>query len=96
MDKDARYRAAHPERCRAASKASYEKNREAAIEKKRQFYQDNKEAILLARKEDKQMCPICQIEYGRLYLDKHLKNRHKILPENLVCVKASGPAPVSV
>lgn len=96
MDKDARYRAAHPERCRAASKASYEKHREEAIAKKRAKYQEHREAILLARKEDKQMCPICQISYGRLYLDKHLKNRHKISPQDLVCIKASGPALVAV
>ena len=96
MDKDARYRAAHPERCRAASKASYEKNREVAIEKKRQFYQANKEAILLARKADTQLCPLCNIKYGRLYLDKHLRNRHAVSPENLVCVKAGGSAPVAV
>ena len=96
MDKDARYRAAHPERCRAASKASYDKNREVAIEKKRQFYQANKEAILLARKADTQLCPLCNINYGRLYLDKHLRNRHGVSPEQLICKPAGGSAPVSV
>ena len=90
MDKHALYRANHPERCRAASRASYEKNREEAIAKKRAKYQENREAILLARKADTQLCPLCNIKYGRLYLDKHLRNRHGVSPENLVCVKAGA------
>ena len=61
-----------------------EKHGERLREMKRQKYQENREAILQKGRNDKQECPICKIEYRRLYLKRHLLSRHKF-DEEIIC-----------
>ena len=41
-------------------------------------YRENRESILLAKKEDRANCPLCQLDYRRLYIPRHLVTRHKL------------------
>ena len=87
LTRDQRYRMRHPERVKRHQKECYERYRERNIERKRQYYMANKERILQEYKDDKKLCPICQIAYKRLYLPKHMTIRHKLteLPPDLTC-----------
>ena len=40
-------------------------------------YQLHREAILKRGKEDRASCPLCGLEFRRLYIPKHIKARHK-------------------
>jgi hypothetical protein len=71
-----------------------EANREKINEKRRvkystehrkAEYQEKREEILRKGKEDRSNCPLCGLDFRRLYIKKHLITRHKLteLPENL-------------
>ena len=69
------------------SKEYLDRHREEINERRRHKYDadarkrkylENRDAILQKCKEDKAMCPICQIEYHRPYLKTHLTCRHKM------------------
>ena len=75
---DKAYRERHPERVKQQRLACYLKYREQNLAKKRAYYEKNKERILAMNKADVQLCPICKINYKRLYLTKHLENRHNL------------------
>ena len=85
MQKHKTFRERHPERVKAASRASYEKYRDVYLQTKRERYELQKEDF----KQDVKQCPICQINYRRTYLKKHMLNRHKMseeeLPTDLCC-----------
>ena len=82
------------------TKEYQDKNREIINEKRRskynseerkQHYKQNREQILAALKQDRVNCPLCGLDYGRLYLTKHIATRHnkprvciqQAIPENL-------------
>ena len=48
-------------------------------------YQEKREEILRKGKEDRANCPLCGLDFRRLYIKKHIITRHKLkeLPENL-------------
>ena len=46
--------------------------------RRKEEYQQKREDILRRAKEDRLSCPICTIQYRRLYLKVHLQNRHKL------------------
>ena len=85
MLKHQNYRERHPDRVKAASQACYQKYRDVYLQKKRERYELQKEEF----KKDVKQCPICQIDYRRMYLKKHMLNRHKMseeeLPTDLCC-----------
>ena len=60
----------------------YMKNRERILEKKREYYHNNKDEICFKYRIDKVECPLCiGVLYRRSYLQKHLETRH-----NKTCV----------
>jgi hypothetical protein len=76
-----------------------EANREKINERKRNKYSselrkaeyaETREVILKKGKEDRAICPLCNLDFRRLYIKKHIITRHKIdPPENLkelICV----------
>ena len=96
IDKHARYRLAHPQRTRAATAAwyalhrddvlqkrrdRYHANGEALKEQRREHYVANREAILAKARSQKTECPHCHLMYTSWYLKKHLETRHKIFSE---------------
>ena len=83
MDKYARYRKTHPERVKESDRKYIEKNRESRNLKKREDYMRDRNNILEKSRTDLKQCPICTINYRRLYLPHHMVNRHKIQRENL-------------
>ena len=60
----------------AESSVEFCNNSEA---RKRRYYA-NREDILQKCREDKALCPLCQIEFHRPYLKYHLSGRHKLEP----------------
>ena len=70
-----------------------EANRETINLKRRQRYntdyrkaeyQEKREEILRKGKEDRANCPLCNLDFRRLYIRKHIVTRHKTNPpENL-------------
>ena len=46
-------------------------------EKRREKYASSREKILKKQKEDREMCPICNLSFRRLYLPKHMQ-RHAL------------------
>lgn len=83
MDRHERYRRAHPERIQESDRKYIEKNRENRNAKKRENYMRDREKILERSRNDLKVCPICAINYRRLYLPHHMTKRHKIEKENL-------------
>ena len=45
-------------------------------------YQQNREDILKRGKEDRSNCPLCGLDFRRLYIPKHVVTRHKISKED--------------
>jgi len=77
MDKDKRYRAKHPERCREIQKRYYESHREEISRKKREWYDKNKETIVRIRKPvERVQCELCRLTFVKTYIDKHIATRH--------------------
>ncbi len=71
-----------------------EANREKINEKRRDKYsaelrkaeyQMKREEILQKGKDDRAICPLCGLDFRRLYIKKHVVTRHKLStpPENL-------------
>ena len=55
-----------------------QKRREKYVSRDRKAeYQLHREAILKRGKEDRASCPLCGLEFRRLYIPKHIKARHK-------------------
>ncbi len=38
-----------------------------------------RDEILKKQKEDRQNCPLCGLDFRRLYIPKHIKIRHKMV-----------------
>lgn len=83
MDKYERYRERHPERVKESDRKYIQKNRESRNTKKREEYMRDRDKILERSRTDLKQCPICTINYRRLYLPHHMMNRHNIHKENL-------------
>lgn len=73
----------------AYTKKYLEANRECINEKRRskysseirkQEYAENREEILRKGKEDRALCPLCKLDFRRLYIRKHIMTRHKLEP----------------
>ena len=47
-------------------------------EERRNKYLKTREVVLQKSKIDKQMCPMCRIDYNRRYLRQHLVCRHRV------------------
>ena len=70
-----------------------EKNRDAindkrrakyCTEKRKAKYQQKREELLQRSKGDRACCPLCNLEFRRLYIKSHIVTRHKVQPpENL-------------
>lgn len=62
-----------------------ERRREKYSSKARKSdYADKREEILKKGKEDRAICPLCNLDFRRLYIKKHIRTRHKTdPPENL-------------
>ena len=84
MNKDQRYRLKNRDLLLQKASAYHQKNKEEINAKKMRLYYENKDAILEKQKADRVECPICKIEYRRLYLKRHLLTRHK-LDETTIC-----------
>lgn len=66
-----------------------ETNRETINLKRRQKYnteirkaeyQEKREGILQKGKEDRALCPLCGLDFRRLYIKRHIVTRHKCNP----------------
>ena len=57
--------------------------RESRNAKKREQYVRDRDKVLEKSRTDLKQCPICTINYRRLYLPHHMVNRHLIQRENL-------------
>ena len=53
----------------------------------------NRKTILEKIRNDKMECPLCKLNYGRVYLHKHLEKRHNIDDGKQYCkmIKESRP-----
>ena len=90
-------------RKRMAYTRSYvEANREKINEKKRMKYstenrkaeyREKREEILQKSKEDRAICPLCGLDYRRLYIPRHIETRHcKVLKSGMpVATQAALP-----
>ena len=56
-----------------------------STEYRKAAYKDKREEILRKGKEDRANCPLCGLDFRRLYIKKHIITRHKLteLPANL-------------
>lgn len=55
-------------------------------ETRRELYQKKREEILESGKADRARCPMCQLDFRRLYIPRHIVTRHKVpVPADLVC-----------
>ena len=64
-------------------------------ERRKAKYQENREQILLKLRQDRCLCPLCGLEYRRLYIKRHLIGRHKIV-EHLVLDLLKPLTPVCI
>ena len=46
-------------------------------ERRKVEYQRKRDEILKKQKEDRQNCPLCGLDFRRLYIPKHIKIRHE-------------------
>lgn len=61
------------------------KRREAYVSADRKAdYRAKREAILSAGKEDRANCPLCGLDFRRLYIPKHVVTRHKMSKEDFM------------
>ena len=77
MDKDRLYRQRHPEKVKASQSQYYQKHKEIVNERRQTHYSKNREYILERMRNDTQECPICKMDFRRLYLKTHML-RHKL------------------
>lgn len=47
---------------------------------RKEEYAEKREQILQKGKEDRATCPLCNLDFRRLYIKKHIVTRHKITP----------------
>ena len=54
-------------------------------EKRREVYERTRVEVLQKLKEDRAPCPLCGLDFRRLYIRKHLVTRHRLteVPDNL-------------
>ena len=78
MNKDKLYKLRHPDRVKESDHLFYHTHKDEINLKRRQSYELKKDAISKAGKEDVRTCPLCNIDYRRVYLRAHLQNRHKV------------------
>ena len=71
----------------AYSKEYYEANRETINKKRREkydredrkaYYDRTRVEMLEKGKADRACCPLCGLDFRRLYIPRHIENRHKI------------------
>ena len=78
MNKDELYKLRHPDRVKESCRLFYNTHKDEINLKRRQSYDLKKDDISKAGKEDVRTCPLCNIDYRRVYLHAHLQNRHKV------------------
>ena len=47
-------------------------------ERRKAEYRRKRDEILKKQKKDRQNCPLCGLDFRRLYIPKHIKIRHKV------------------
>jgi len=52
-------------------------------EQRRAEYQEKRETILKRGREDRSNCPLCGLDFRRLYIKRHIVTRHKLTDFNL-------------
>ena len=60
---------------------NYKRRMRYDSEARKKEYNENREAILKQKRNDRSECPLCKLEYRRLYIPQHLVTRHKISKE---------------
>jgi hypothetical protein len=83
-----------PEYIEANRELINEKRRKRySTEKRKEDYMQNREEILKKCKEDRTNCPLCGLDYRRLYIPQHVVTRHKISKEEFVkmCMPVNQP-----
>lgn len=79
------------------SREYYEKNRtlinsktrlKYCSETRKKQYNDTRDTVLTRMKEDRATCPLCKLDFRRLYIRKHIHTRHKLteLPDEIIQV----------
>ena len=48
---------------------------------RKEEYDANRETILLQKKNDRGICPLCKLDFRRLYIKQHIVTRHKLSME---------------
>jgi hypothetical protein len=83
LNKDQRYRLKNPEKVKQSNYNYHVANRDVINVKKKMLYQQTRVARLEKEKKDVRACPVCEINFRRLYLKKHLLHRHKFDQEKV-------------
>jgi len=60
---------------------NYKRRMRYDSEARKKEYIENRESILLQKKNDRSQCPLCKLDFRRLYIPQHLITRHKISKE---------------
>jgi hypothetical protein len=60
---------------------NYKRRMRYDSEARKKEYNENREVILKQKRNDRSECPLCKLEYRRLYIPQHLVTRHKISKE---------------
>ena len=74
---DREYHAANREMINQKRREYYARQRCVRNEARRAAYVLKRDEILKKQKEDRQNCPLCGLDFRRLYIPKHVKIRHK-------------------
>ena len=75
---DREYHAANREKINQKRREYYARQRCVRNEARRAAYVLKRDEILKKQKEDRQNCPLCGLDFRRLYIPKHVKIRHKV------------------
>ena len=73
---DREYHAANREKINQKRREYYARQRCVRNEAKRAAYVLKRDEILKKQKKDRQNCPLCGLDFRRLYIQKHIATRH--------------------
>ena len=57
---------------------NYKRRMRYNSEARKREYDENRESILLQTKNDRGECPLCKLDFRRLYIKQHIVTRHKL------------------
>ena len=58
-------------------------------EQRKAEYQLKREEILRKGKEERAICPLCGLDFRRLYIPKHVVTRHKMSRNNILALSCT-------